>query len=253
MSESPPLATLFSALTLFTEAFNNGRAGSRLIFVARPPLLSYGFYGASGSVSDAGADTLNRLMVERSRIAEQVDCFMLCECSAGVVRRQVQLDLLVYQLDRAIDLYALGDPFSDDVVCTRAMAVGALVSGYLHPQLPSNGSGRKSLLSGPVDSNSLRNALTNVERKLGWRAWMNWGSDFRKRERGGGVRDTFFLGDNPASPCQPPGGQLKTTPDGRSHTARAEILHAELCAMSEVETGWERWSRPWRPHVCATT
>lgn len=235
VSESPPLATLFSALTLFTEAFNNGRAGSRLIFVARPPLLSYGFYGASGSVSDAGADTLNRLMVERSRIAEQVDCFMLCECSAEVVRRQVQLDLLVYQLDRAIDLYALGEPGRDAVVRTRAMAVGALVSGYLDPRPPlSNGRVERPLLSGSVGLTPLKDALTSVETDLGWLRWRNWGREFRTQEQG--VR---FLDDNPAAPRQPPAGQLATTPDGKPHTERAEVLHAELCAMSEVETGWE--------------
>lgn len=238
--DSPPLAILFSALSLFTDAFVNSRAGSRLIFVARPPLLSYGFYGASGSGSDTGANTLNILMVARSRIAEQVDCFMRCDCSVDVVSRQIQLDLLVYQIDRVIDLYALGDPDSDDAVRGRAMALGALATAYLNPQGRWNGA---ALVPSPMQApaptpagqpTALALTLAAIAGELDWARWVAWGGAFRRAA----ARGDFYLDDDglirgtaPAVGNLPPGGV--------PFTGIAEMLHAELCSMLDAETGWE--------------
>ena len=238
--ESPPLATLFSALTLFTEAFQNGRSGSRLIFVARPPLLSYGFYGASGAGSDPGADALNRLMVARSRIAELVDCFMRYDCSADTVARQIQLDLLVYQLDRVIDLYALADPDTDAEARVRAMALATLVSGYLAPRDRWSDRG---MVQGPILPRNppldFTNALVSLMQDLGWNIWMDWGGQFRARapdfylDSGGGVTVNTPPGPRNPFPIDP-----RFAGRDQIFTDVAETLHSELCAMLEVETGW---------------
>ena len=45
--ESPPLLTFVAALQLFVDAFNSS-GSSRLLYVARPPILSYGLYSNSG-------------------------------------------------------------------------------------------------------------------------------------------------------------------------------------------------------------
>lgn len=102
---SPALAAFLEALQLFIDAFA-GAGGSRLLRIARPPILLYGLYGAQGiTLADR---RLLELITVRTALAELADCFMDCTCSKEDVARQVILDKSLYSLDRAIDLYALG-------------------------------------------------------------------------------------------------------------------------------------------------
>jgi len=48
------------------------------------------------------------LIIERGLLADQLDCFMQCGCSSENVKCQVILDKILYDLDRSIDLYAMG-------------------------------------------------------------------------------------------------------------------------------------------------
>jgi len=104
--ESPPLTAFLQSLALFADAFTSA-GGYRLLRIARPPILLYGLYGAQGLTH---ADRrLLELVSSRSELAELVDCVTDCECQSVMMRIQAILDSTLYYLDRAIDLYALGD------------------------------------------------------------------------------------------------------------------------------------------------
>ena len=102
--ESPPMTYFASALQLFVDAFSE-TTGGRLLFVARPPILAYGLYGNG---PDDSTDRLIELTRARGVLAEQGDCVAYCGCDPETLKQQVLLDFLLYQLDRAIDLYAVG-------------------------------------------------------------------------------------------------------------------------------------------------
>lgn len=102
---SPPLTAFLEALLLFAEAFDSS-GGFRLLRIARPPVLFYGLYGIR-SVDPAEGRLLN-LILQRNLLADRLDCFMQCGCTTRVVICQILLDKVLYDVDRAIDLYALG-------------------------------------------------------------------------------------------------------------------------------------------------
>jgi hypothetical protein len=102
---SPALASFLEALQLFVDAFT-AAGGSRLLRIARPPILLYGLYGAQAvTLADR---RLLELITVRTALAELADCFMDCTCTTEDVERQIVLDKSLYSMDRAIDLYALG-------------------------------------------------------------------------------------------------------------------------------------------------
>jgi hypothetical protein len=103
--ESPPLTAFLEALALFADAFE-GSGGFRLMRIARPPILFYGLYGTT-TLDDADR-TLLDLIIQRGLLADELDCFMQCGCSPDYVRCQIILDKILYDVDRAIDLYAVG-------------------------------------------------------------------------------------------------------------------------------------------------
>jgi hypothetical protein len=103
--ESPPLTAFLSSLQLFADAFE-ASGGFRLLRIARPPVLFYGLYGTA--VMDQAEHTLLQLIIQRGLLANQLDCFMQCGCSSNIVQCQIILDKILYDVDRSIDLYALG-------------------------------------------------------------------------------------------------------------------------------------------------
>jgi hypothetical protein len=103
--ESPPLTSFLEALQLFADAFDTS-GGFRLMRIARPPILFYGLYGASGL--DAAERRLLDLIVCRGHLADLLDCFTSCACDSDSIYCQVLLDKALYDLDRAIDLYVVG-------------------------------------------------------------------------------------------------------------------------------------------------
>lgn len=103
--ESPPLASFLNALSLFADAFDHG-GGARLMRIARPPILLYGLYGMAG-LTDAD-QRLIRLVSYRNQLAELLDCNLDCGCNEARVGCQIRLDKILYDTDRAIDLYAIG-------------------------------------------------------------------------------------------------------------------------------------------------
>ncbi|NHN77343.1 hypothetical protein HA520_08570 [Azotobacter chroococcum] len=103
--ESPPLAAFLEALMLFAESFDSS-GGIRLLRIARPPILLYGLYGMQ---SLELADERLLLIQKRGVLAGQLDCYTACDCSDDKALCQIVLDKVLYDLDRAIDLYALGN------------------------------------------------------------------------------------------------------------------------------------------------
>lgn len=120
---APPLAAFLDALLLFAEAFDSS-GGHRLLRIARPPILFYGLYGI-GEIFNA-EKRLVRLVVERGALAEKLDCFMQCGDFPEQPKVQIILDKILYDMDRAIDLYAVGkDDFGEAE--QRASAYGDVI------------------------------------------------------------------------------------------------------------------------------
>jgi hypothetical protein len=103
---SPELSTLHEALQLFIDGFVPA-GGFRLMRIARPAVLDYGLYGPS--IITNAENRLIRLVDHRGALARQLDCLTDCACDDDTVRAQIVLDKLLYDIDRAIDHYALGD------------------------------------------------------------------------------------------------------------------------------------------------
>jgi hypothetical protein len=128
--ESPPLTSFFSAIQLFIDGFVNGAIGHRILYVSRPAILSYGLYGF-GEQDDA-TKRLLAITQERGNIANKLDCYLGCDCSQTKAEFQIILDKILYDIDRSIDLYALGsDHLGKGGPETRAAAYGFLIEEAL--------------------------------------------------------------------------------------------------------------------------
>jgi hypothetical protein len=137
--EAPPMLYFASALQMFVDAFKL-TTGGRLLYVARPPILAYGLYGAG---PDDPTKRLIDLTLARGVLAERIDCVADCGCDEPSITRAVILDFLLYRLDRAIDLYAAGyrvDGRSEPEVRAAALAyvaggaIGAADAGHPLPK-----------------------------------------------------------------------------------------------------------------------
>ncbi|MDP1702490.1 MAG: hypothetical protein Q8L53_16235 [Aestuariivirga sp.] len=122
---SPPLARFIAALSYFVQGFAVSAGGYRLPFLARSPLLA----GQSSLVggSDEPVLTLIQTALARSAAAEWIDC-LCCSCDEDDAQNIIFFSKLVYDLDRAIDLYAFGtDPLGKSDAEVRAAAYGAII------------------------------------------------------------------------------------------------------------------------------
>ena len=127
---SPPVATFLEAIQLFLDAFTSSKSGYRLLFVARAPISFYGLSGIGGP--DDATRRLIALVIERGKLAELLDCYLGCKCCESDMICQILLDKLLYDTDRAIDLYTLGSkPAGDGEPEFRAAAFGLLVLIFL--------------------------------------------------------------------------------------------------------------------------
>ena len=121
--ESPPLLAFVAALQLFVDAFSR-TGSSRLLHVARPPILAYGLYGTADL---APTQRLLKLTIARGRLVDAIDCMAGCACDEDEVAQVVLLDFLLGQVDRAIDLWAVGtDPDGQGDPERRALATAPL-------------------------------------------------------------------------------------------------------------------------------
>ncbi|MDH3659576.1 MAG: hypothetical protein OEU92_06030 [Alphaproteobacteria bacterium] len=123
--ESPPLATLRNALRLFIDSFQSD-ATARLVVTSRPALLAVGYQGVN--FADVGQQRLFQIIHARGQLSLALDCFLGCDCNPGQVKCQVVLDKLLYDADRATDLYLQSrDGEGDGPAEQRAAAFGVLI------------------------------------------------------------------------------------------------------------------------------
>jgi hypothetical protein len=124
VDRSPPLEAYLQALDLFAQTFRRA-GGLRLLRIARPPILYYGLYKTSQLEHD---NALFDLVAVRGTLAMIFDGLFPSNASRGV-QPQVLLDMLLYELDRGIDLLALGssEKEKDDPTEWRAYALWAII------------------------------------------------------------------------------------------------------------------------------
>jgi len=129
-NDAPPLGAFFDALLLFVQSFD-AAGGFRLLRVARPPILFYGLYG-TGFASDAEKRLLD-LATSRGLLADQADFYLENNEGKNAIRGQMLIDKILYDVDRAIDLYAVGESdYGEPEI--RAGAYGYLVNALLQKQ-----------------------------------------------------------------------------------------------------------------------
>ena len=159
--DSPPLVSLQEALQLFVDGFRP-TGGIRLIGIARPQILNYGLYG-NRSLSEPEV-RLEGLLRLRGNLATQSDCYAGCVCDTATAALQVLFDQALYDLDRAIDLYAAGagsleaEPevraatygFVMDAIGQRARALGTPGGAEIPDLLADSDIGARVLLVNPL-------------------------------------------------------------------------------------------------------
>ncbi|UHD15648.1 hypothetical protein [Thiocapsa bogorovii] len=159
---SPPLSAYLTAVQLFLDAFNFNASGYRLLFVARPPIVFYGLYGTGGP--DNGTFRLLEIIALRGRLAEMADCYLGCDCAQDRTLCQVMLDKIVYDLDRAIDLYAMGaDADGKSEPEQRAAAYAVVIEEYL-----KGPSGSRSAVASCIPSDSNLEKVLKASRDQLW-------------------------------------------------------------------------------------
>jgi hypothetical protein len=130
---SPPLESYLQALELFAETFRPA-GGLRLLRIARPPILLYGLYNMNQLEDD---NSLFDLISVRGTLATIFDGLFPSNSSRGV-QPQVLLDMMLLELDRGIDLLALGSLASEGGPTEwRAMAFWSII--YVIYNLVTNG------------------------------------------------------------------------------------------------------------------
>jgi hypothetical protein len=101
----PPLTAFLEGLRLFVDAFDTA-GGIRLVNIARPAILFYGLYSPTlATLADA---RLQQLIIQRGQLADQLDGFLTYTYNPALLQAQIVLDKILYDVDRAIDLYAVG-------------------------------------------------------------------------------------------------------------------------------------------------
>jgi hypothetical protein len=127
VDRSPPLEAFLQALDLFAETFKPA-GGLRLLRIARPPILYYGLYRTSQLEHD---NALFDLIAVRGTLAVIFDGLFPSNAARGV-QPQVLLDMLLSELDRGIDLLALGSGAAEHGPTEwRAYALWAIIEVIL--------------------------------------------------------------------------------------------------------------------------
>ena len=165
---SPPLEAYLQALGLFAETFKPA-GGLRLLRIARPPILLYGLYRTSQIEHDTALFTL---VMVRGTLATIFDGLFPSNASRGV-KPQVLLDMLLCELDRGIDLIALGSGEKEGGPTeSRAIAIWAIVQTIMNvvtgvyisnpPALPPGILPAQPIWNVPAGSNPANSPFTAV-------------------------------------------------------------------------------------------
>lgn len=218
--ESPSLTSFLEALRLFADGFGVA-GGFRLLRMARPPIVFYGLY--TMDEEEAADRRLTQLTIFRGRLASQLDCWP-CDCNEAAARCQILLDKALYDIDRAIDLYAVG---KDDLGLPelRAAAYSYLLDALLDPNSSA------CLPAGTP----LRSTVQNLSHQLRPQAAAPNLADWET------TPDMF---DDRRRANQPlPGSSFRF----------ADVLHQELCLQRDGEQRWEQLVRQMAPNCISAS
>jgi hypothetical protein len=131
---APALSHFLKALQIFLDTFKSSQSGYRMASVGRPIIAQRRQAGFGGL--DNATSRLNVLIGQRSRLADMADCFLGCSCETEDVLRQIMLDKILHDMDRAIDLYISGsDSEGRGEPEWRAAGYGVLAYGVTNPLL----------------------------------------------------------------------------------------------------------------------
>src|SRR5712672_529360 len=123
---SPPATMFFAQLQLFMQGFSGGNVGYRLPYLSRSPLLVSTFAASVGI--DTPTQALLTIALSRTAIADAVDC-LCCLCDEHDAEDTILAGKLLFDIDRAIDLYALGtDTNGQGGQEWRAAVLGAVIN-----------------------------------------------------------------------------------------------------------------------------
>ena len=239
--QSPPLTSFLEALRLFADGFGIA-GGFRLLRVARPPIVFYGLY--TQDEEDAADRRLTQLTIQRGRLASQLDCLMRCNCDDATALSQILLDKALYDVDRAIDLYAVGrDDLGQPEL--RAASYSYLMDALL---LTTTAAGQASnppqagdpspagLPAGGASRPDLRTTLVNLSNllrpKAGTRELADW-EPFTAANF-----EPFRLAN-----ATVPGSAFRFT----------DVLHQELCLQLDGEQRWEQLVRQMAPNCISAS
>jgi hypothetical protein len=116
----------FAQLQLFMQGFSGGNVGYRLPYLSRSPLLVSTFAASVGI--DAPTRWLLDIALSRTAIADAVDC-LCCLCDEKDAEDTILAGKVLFDIDRAIDLYALGtDTNGQGGQEWRAAVLGAAIN-----------------------------------------------------------------------------------------------------------------------------
>lgn len=243
--EAPALASYLTAIRLFLDTFENAGAGYRLLYIARPPITFYGLYGIGGP--DAATRRLLEVIQRRGELAQALDCYMGCGCGEDLVRCQIMLDKLLYDTDRAIDLYALsGSTQGNGPAEQRAVAYGLIGDQLLRcapgtvcrVQCPTDQLGGTDIAGINVATSDLLcgerspqcTSLLCVDRHPG----------LRVRDIVEGIRDQLWYPGSlmAVDPCgiAPEADPITGLPFSDAALA---LVREELCVQQDAEAAWE--------------
>jgi len=224
--ESPPLTSFLEALRLFADGFGPA-GGSRLLRVARPPIVFYGLYG--GEEERASDRRLVQLTILRGSLAAQVDCFSRCGCDEKSAVCQILFDKVLYDMDRAIDLYAVGQQ-DLGLPETRACAYSYTIDSVLKSKITTEDGNQTPCLPPPDRLEetllALRHCLRPEQGAANWEASTK--SNFAD-----------YVQNN-------------QTVEGTDFRY-ADVLHQELCLQHASERRWESMAGQMAPNCLATS
>ena len=215
------------ALKGFSDGFSASKSGYRMPFLARPPLLGYGFYGAGGV--DTATSMLQTLAVKRSQIAELVDC-LCCVCTDNSAVAAAIAAKLLFDLDRAIDLFCLGD--TEDAVGLpelHAAAYGYVFNKAAQANFIRGSDNTFTWRIGPVRSSVLVHALPSIRDPL---------AEVEKILLVRGTDDAEEWGERVSKP----GGNLDSD-------EVEKILKRVLNSQRQDELRWRELAMAWSP-IC---
>lgn len=239
--ESPPLTSFLEALRLFADGFGVA-GGFRLLRVARPPVVFYGLY--TQDEEDPADRRLTQLTIHRGRLAGQLDCLMRCNCDDITALSQILLDKALYDIDRAIDLYAvgqtdLGQPelraASYSYLLDALLSTTVCAGSATNPPQPGDPSAAGQPASA-VQRPELRKTLVTLSNLLRPKPGTPELADWEAETIG-----SFEL--NRTDNALIPGSVFRFT----------DVLHQELCLQLDGEQRWEQLVRQMAPNCISAS